>query len=182
MKKLILSSAKGLLILSAAILISPLSSWAQDSESTSFESEKLISASKEIMEAASYCALITLDASGHPEVRTMDPFSPNEEMIVWLGTNIHSRKVGEIRKDPRVTLYYEDPNGNGYVSIQGNASIVSDPENSKKYWKKEWEAFYPDKNSTFALIKVIPKKLEVINYKHGIVGPSNTWAVPQMEF
>jgi general stress protein 26 len=156
--------------------------WAQDTELTVYDRDTLISAAKEIMETARYCALITLDKSGHPQVRTMDPFATSDDMVVWLGTNVTSRKVREIRNDSRVTLYYEAPNGGGYVVLQGNACLKDDPEKTVKYWKEEWDEFYPDKNSTYTLIKVIPKKLEIIYYKHGIIGSSKTWAVPYIEF
>ncbi len=182
MKKYIRCANVGSIILSVVILLCPLRIWAQDTELSNYERDTLITAAKEIMETTRYCALITLDKSGHPQVRTMDPFSPNEDMVVWLGTNINSRKVREIRIDSRVTLYYEAPNGSGYVVIQGNAYLVDDPEKIEKYWKEEWDEFYPDKDSTFSLIKVIPKKLEIIYYKHGITGSSKTWAVPHIEF
>ena len=103
-------------------------------------------------------------------------------MKTWLGTNKDSRKVREIRNDSRVTLYYNAPNGSGYAVIQGNAYLIVDPEKTEKYWKEEWEEFYPDKNATYMLIKVIPERLEVISYMHGITGSTATWAVPSADF
>jgi len=182
MKKNIRYFSARYIILSAVILLCPLMIRAQDTELTNYDRDTLISAAKEIMEAARYCALVTLDLSGYPQVRTMDPFLPGEDMVVWLGTNVNSRKVREIRNDSRVSLYYEAPNGRGYVVIQGNASIINDPEKTERYWKEEWNEFYPDRNSNFALIKVLPNKLEIIDYNHGITGSSNTWAVPHIEF
>jgi general stress protein 26 len=182
MKKYIRNTSAGSIIFSALMLIFPLGIWAQDTELTNYERDTLITAAKEIMESTRYCALITLDKSGHPQVRTMDPFPPDEDLVVWLGTNNNSRKVKEIRNDSRVTLYYEAPNGTGYVVIQGIAFLLDDPEKKVKYWKEEWDSFYPDKNSTYTLIKVIPEKLEVINYKHSITGSSKTWTVPHVEF
>jgi general stress protein 26 len=170
------------IIFSIVMLFCPLGIWAQNAESTNYERSVLISAARELMESTRYCGLITLDKSGHPQVRTMDPFLPGEDMVVWLGTNVNSRKVGEIRHDSRVTLYYEDPNGGGYVVLLGNAYLIDDPEKIGQYWKKEWDEFYPDKGSTFSLIKVIPKKLEIISYRHGITSSLNTWAVPYVEF
>ena len=61
---------------------------------------ELIATAREIMTAARYCALITLDSSGRPQARTVDPFPPDENMVVWLGTNPRSRKVAEIRRNP----------------------------------------------------------------------------------
>jgi len=182
MKKHIRYTGVESIIISVIIFLCPLGIWAQDTELTNYERDSLITAAKEIMETTRYCALITLDKSGHPQVRTMDPFLPKEDMVVWLGTNINSRKVREIRNDSRVTLYYEAPNGTGYVVIQGIAYIIDDPEKTVKYWKEEWDSFYPDKNSTYTLIKVIPEKLEIIDYKHGITGLSEIWTVPYVEF
>lgn len=182
MKKYLRDASVGSIIFFVIILLCPLRIWAQDTEVTTYERDTLISAAKEIMETTRYCALITLDKSGHPQVRTMDPFSPNEDMVVWLGTNKNSRKVSEIRIDSRVTLYYEAPNGSGYVVIQGMAYLIDNSEKIRKYWKEEWDSFYPDKNSTYTLIKVIPEKLEIIYYKRGITGASKTWTVPHIEF
>jgi general stress protein 26 len=182
MKKYIRFTSIKLMVFSVMMLIWPMGICAQDHDLINYERDTLISVAKGIMEATRYCALVTLDNSGHPQVRTMDPFMPENDMVVWLGTNINSRKVSEIRNDSRVTLYYEAPNGTGYVVVQGNASLIDDPKKLTKYWKEEWESFYPDKDSTYMLIKVIPEKLEIIDYMHGITGSSKTWKVPYVDF
>ncbi|GAG99038.1 unnamed protein product [marine sediment metagenome] len=81
--------------------------------------QRLIEAAKEIMTAAGNCALITLDDEGVPRVRAMDPFAPEDDLTVWFGTNSRSRKVDQIKKDPRVSLYYLDKDASGYVIIHG---------------------------------------------------------------
>jgi len=182
MKKLIGCSRAGMIIFSVILLFCPLTIQAQENESRAFERETIITAAKEIMKASRYCALITLDKSGHPQVRTMDPFMPGEDMVIWLGTNKNTRKVAEIRNDSRVTLYYEAPQGGGYVVVKGKAHLKDGPEELEKYWKEEWDEFYPDKTRSFTLIQVVPEKLEIINYKQGITGFSKTWKVPYLEF
>jgi general stress protein 26 len=144
--------------------------------------ESLIATAREIMKTARYCALITLDSNGRPHARTMDPFPPDEQMIVWLGTNPKSRKVAEIRRNHRVTLYYFDREGQAYVTISGLARIVSDPKEKTKHWKDEWKDFYPDREWGYSLIAVIPEKLEVISNKKGIIGNSVTWTPPAIAF
>lgn len=170
------------LIFSALMLLSPMGIRAQDNEEAQYEPDTLISAAKELMKTARYCALITLDKYGHPQVRTMDPFPPEDNMVVWLGTNTNSRKVKEIRNDSRVSLYYEAPDATGYVVIQGRAYLKDDPENITKHWKEEWDRFYPDKSSMFMLIKVVPEKLEIIDYTNDINASPLTWTVPNLEF
>lgn len=170
------------IILFVIAILCPVTIWAQNTEVPHYERDTLISAAKEIMETSRYCALVTLDNSGHPQARTMDPFLPEEDMVVWMGTNKNSRKVRELRNDSRVTLYYEAPNGSGYLVIQGMAELIDDPEAKERYWKEEWDRFYPDKESSYTLIKVTPEKLEIIYYSRGITGASETWTVPYAEF
>ena len=182
MKKCIRIAGAGALVCSVFIFLCPSGIWAQDAEMDPYDRNALISAARELMETARYCALITVDNSGHPQVRTMDPFSPDEDMVVWMGTNVNSRKVEEIRDDSRVTLYYEAKNGGGYVVLKGNGYLINDPEKVETHWKAEWDQFYPDKYSTFTLIKVIPEELEIIDYRHGITSSSSTWSVPHLKF
>jgi general stress protein 26 len=136
---------------------------------------------REVMEAADYAALITLDAEGHPRARVMDPFPPEDDMSVWLATNPLSRKVEQIQADDRVTLYYFDDVGLGYVTLMGTARLVDDPEEKARRWKPGWEAFYPDRDSSYLLIQVRPHRMEVISVKHGLDGDPDTWTPPGFE-
>jgi general stress protein 26 len=144
--------------------------------------QEIKSAAKQMMETSRYCALITLDETGQPDTRIMDPFLPGDDMVIWFGTNLNSRKIRQIKNDLRVTLYYQSPNGVGYTVIKGKAYLVEDTLKKQTYWKKEWSGFYSDNRSNYTLIKIIPDKLEILDYQHGITGDSNTWAVPFVEF
>lgn len=137
---------------------------------------------REIMTQASYCALITMDSKGEPDVRTMDPLPPTDEMVVWLGTNPKSRKVQQIQNNSVVTLHYFDQSNPGYVTIRGIAEIVSSAKEKEEHFKSEWEPFYPDKEDGFLLIKVVPVWLELISSKDGMIGDSITWKAPRIEF
>lgn len=142
--------------------------------------QSLIATAREIMKTARYCALITLDSNGRPQARTMDPFPPEENMVVWLGTNPNSRKVREIRRHPRVSLYYFVRDDQAYVTISGTARIVSDAREKARYWKDEWKDFYPDRN--YLLIAVTPAKLEIVSVKHSITGDPIEWTPPAVTF
>ncbi len=154
----------------------------QNLQQPNTKNDSLIVVAREIMKAARYCALITVDESGQPHARTMDPFWPEDDMVIWFGTNPNSRKVKHIRHDPRVVLYYFDSDGLGYVSIAGSARLVNDPKEKALRWKKEWQAFYPDRDSSYLLIAIDPKKLEVVSEKHNITGDLKTWTPPAVKF
>jgi general stress protein 26 len=155
---------------------------AQEAAEATPSRDSLIAAAREIMEASRYCALVTLDASGHPRVRTMDPFLPDDNMVIWFGTDRRTRKVQEIANDARVTLYYQAPATDGYVTVRGMARLVDDPAEKAARWKPEWGQFYPDRETTYLLIAVTPERLEIVSYSRGIVGDPDTWQPDFVEF
>ncbi|HEV7746913.1 MAG TPA: pyridoxamine 5'-phosphate oxidase family protein [Pyrinomonadaceae bacterium] len=144
--------------------------------------DELITAARETMVAARYCALITQGSSGHPQARALDPFPPDENMVVWLGTNPRSRKVAAIRRNRHVTLYYFDREAQAYVTIYGIARLVDDPKSKQKWWKDEWNAFYHDREKDYLLISVTPLRLELVNVTKGILGDPQSWKPPSVRF
>ena len=164
------------------ILSYPAKIFSLENQNSSYNRDSLISAAKEVMIEIRFCALITLDDAGLPQVRTMDPFAPDSDMIVWFGTNKNSRKVKEIRNNSKATLYYQASGARGYVVLSGDAYLVDDPDLKLKYWKSEWKSFYPESRENYTLIKFVPVKLEIIDYKHNITGDPITWNVPNIRF
>ena len=179
-----MKTPKGLVCIAIITLLSlPFSGLGQIAEQGSANADqRLIEAAKEIMNSEGSCALISIDDEGAPRVRAMDPFSPEEDLTVWFGTNSKSRKVDQIKKDPRVTLYYLDEDASGYVIIQGVARLVNDPKEKEKRWKFEWEAFYPDKTEDYLLIEVTPIWMEVLSPPRGISADPLTWQPPAVNF
>lgn len=142
---------------------------------TATADEKVLAIAREIMHSAKTCALITLDNEGRPRVRAMDPFAPEKDLSVWLGTNANSRKVSQLKKDSRVTLYYLDKDETGYVMLHGTAKLVNSENAKAKYWKKKWEAFYPKNRENYLLIYVSPEWVEVSSAPRGLHGDTKTW-------
>ena len=141
----------------------------------------LISAARAIMQAAPQAALITVDAKGRAQSRTMDVAPPDDEMVVWLATNPRSRKVDEIRQNPSVTLYYFDPAAPGYVSLLGHARLVDTPEARERHWQSRWDAFYASRSDAL-LIEVVAEQLEVVNIARGVEVEPETWQPPTVRF
>jgi len=123
-----------------------------------------------------------LDENGLPMARAMDPFFPEQDFTIWFGTNPNSRKVKQIKNNPVVTLYYLDKDASGYVVIHGTAQLVDDANEKATHWKEAWNAFYPDKNKDYLLIKVTSNWMEVLSATHGINGDSKTWETPIVVF
>jgi general stress protein 26 len=151
---------------------------AQNAKPRLIQSDSLIAAAREIIGLQKYCALVTLDSTGRPNVRTMNPFPPEDDMTVWIATNSRSRKASDIRHNPAVCLYYADHGrATGYVSISGKAYLVDDMNEKLKRKREYWTQAFPDWKYLL-LIKVVPEKIEVINYRHGLVNDTLTWKPP----
>ncbi|WP_298780493.1 pyridoxamine 5'-phosphate oxidase family protein [uncultured Polaribacter sp.] len=137
---------------------------------------------KEVMNNAKNCALITVDSVGVAHVRTMDPFFPEEDFTVWMGTNPKSLKVKQIQKNPKVTLYYFDTKSVSYVTLQGVAKIVNAQSKKEKFWKKEWKNYYKNRTLDYVLIQFTPNKATIISEKYNVLGDSITWKTPELNF
>lgn len=143
--------------------------------------DELVAAARKVMTSQTYCALITLDASGRPSVRTMNPFPPEDDLTVWFATNDRSRKVAEMRANPRVTLYYADhAKASGYVSLSGRAVLVDDKAEILKRKRAYWDTSFPGLKN-LVLVKVVPEKLDVLNYEGKIVVDPVTWRTPSID-
>jgi general stress protein 26 len=148
----------------------------------SINKDSIISAASEIIKETTYCALVTIDSTGQPQIRTMNPFPVNNELITWFATSRTSRKVREIKNNPKVSVYYADhTTAKGYVAITGIAEVIDNKELLLKMKRDYWESI-PNWQNRFVLIKVVPKTLDVINYKHGLNNDPNTFRAPSITF
>jgi len=144
--------------------------------------DTVILAAHEIINETTYCGLVTVDSLGQPQIRTMNPFPVKEDFVIWFATARTSRKVREIKNNPKVCVYFANHlTAKGYVNINGYASVIDNRElliqMKRDYWNgiKGWQ----DK---FVLIKIIPKSIEIINYKHGLNNDPNTFKAPTISF
>jgi len=163
------------------ILVSALLLALQPSESQSTViRDTIMLAAREIIQETTYCALVTIDSTGQPQIRTMNPFPQNDEFITWFATSRTSRKAKEIKNNPRVCVYYADHvSAKGYVNITGTAEIIDNKELLLKMKREYWNGI-PDWQNKFVLIKVVPVSLEVINYKHGLNNDPDTFKAPSI--
>lgn len=138
--------------------------------------QSILNTANEIIENAGHTSLLTIDELGQPRARVMEILEPEQNLVIWMGTNPRSRKVVQIRENSKVTLHFFDKTTMGYVSLMGDAYIVNDSITKSQKWKPGWEQFYKNRKSDFMLIKFIPETLELIGMQAGYLGDSSTWA------
>ena len=145
----------------------------QDKVQQEISRDSLLTVAQTIIDSARCRILITVDENGKPQARTMSPFPPEENMVIWLGTNPRSRKVKQIKNNPNVMVYYYDTKGASYVSVAGQARIVNDPDKRAQYWKKGWTRYYPDPEKDYTLVEVTPERLEICSFKYKLFWDSS---------
>jgi general stress protein 26 len=163
----------GLALLSAMALPSA----AQSPPAPAPSRANIAAGAKDIIEKARYATLITIGLDGHPQARIVDPMTTDANFITWIATNPLTRKVNEIRRNPRVTLLYFDTTSSSYVTLIGRAALVTDDAEKAKHWKDEWSPFYEtrDGKRDVTLIRLTPSRLEVVSPGRGLVGDPRTW-------
>jgi len=177
MKKMIVLFILGLLV-SASV-----SSYSTLNGQTSVNRDTVILAAHEIINETTYCGLVTIDSSGQPQIRTMNPFpGVKDDFVIWFATSRTSRKVGEIKNNPKVCVYFANHvNAKGYVNVNGSATVIDDRELLIKMKRDYWNGM-PNWQDIFVLIKIIPNSIEVINYKHGLNNDPATFKAPGIRF
>ena len=144
--------------------------------------DTIILAAHEIINETTYCGLVTIDSLGQPQIRTMNPFPVKDDFVIWFATSRTSRKVREIKNNPKVCVYFANHlTAKGYVNINGSALVIDNRELLIQMKRDYWNGIqgWQDK---FVLIKIIPKSLEIINYKHELNNDPNTFKAPTISF
>ena len=143
----------------------------------------ILKAARALMLADSNVAVVTVDSTGQPRVRTTKAFvspavpgNPAKGVTVWIMTRLGTRKVDQMRKHPQVTLYFNSDERVEYATIMGTAVIHTDAENpeAKAFYKDGYaEFFWPDFPRDFVMIEVKPRWLEYLGPT--VAGHPETW-------
>lgn len=145
---------------------------------------EVLTAARDIMQAARYATLVTIGIDGQPQARIVDPFVAEPDFTVWVGTNALTRKVADIRRDARVTLLYFNAERGEYVTLIGHARLIDDAAEKARRFKDEWTAFYRNgaADESYVLIRIQPVRLEVVSPARGVLNDPKTWRPVIIEF
>jgi general stress protein 26 len=145
---------------------------------------ELLQAAREVIAASRYCFFITSDDSGQPQARLMQQFPPDDHFTIWMGTNPRSRKVVQLRANPRATVACSDADGPGYVTLTGRARLVDSLPELRKRWRPDWDAHFPGgpEGPNYILIEFSPARLEIVSGRHKIGVEPNSPRPPALLF
>ena len=90
-----------------------------------------------------YAMLTTANEQGHLHARPMYTQEPDASGVLWFFTDKESAKVHEVRRDAQVCVAYGHPGDNLYVSVTGQAKLVSDRAKIDELWTENLTAWFP---------------------------------------
>ena len=108
--------------------------------------------------------LATCDGT-QPRVRPVAPIV-EDDLSVWVATHCSSRKVQQIRENPRICLaFMEHPGGDKVAIASGEAEMVEDLNAKKRVWKLatfDLSRFFPQgpEPPEFCLLRIKLEKIE----------------------
>jgi len=144
----------------------------------------------ELMETSKAAYLTTIDSEGYPITRAMFNLRNKEqfpefsefyngldnEYEIYISTNTSSSKFDHITENPKIAVYYCEPDDFKGVMFGGNVEIIDDINIKKKIWLDWWTKYYlkglndPD----YTLLRLKPKiaefysNLQKTQFKPGI--------------
>lgn len=119
----------------------------------------------DIMKENSLHAYLATCDTDQPRVRLVSPIV-EDDMSIWVTTHSTSRKVKQIRQNPKICLVFvEHPRGDKAAIVIGEAEIIANLEEKKRVWKLatfDLSEHFPNgpDSDEFCLLKIIIKRIE----------------------
>ena len=126
-----------------------------------------------LMDAADAVYLATIAAQG-PRLRALvnlrradlypvpSRTARTDDFTVYLSTSRASDKIAEITADPRVSVYYSEPQTYHGVMLCGIAEVLDDPALKAALWSEDWRIYWPDgaANPDYVVVRIRPDEIK----------------------
>ncbi len=111
-----------------------------------------------LMETADVAYLGTIDGDGFPQTRAMvnlrnkaqfsgltSAFEEHQEdMLIYVTTGTASDKFKQIKANPKVSVYFCNPQKIQGLLLAGEMELVTDMDIKKQLWQDDWKIHYPN--------------------------------------
>jgi general stress protein 26 len=113
---------------------------------TAAEIDRFLAAARETIAEVRFCWLATRATDGGTNARAVQVQAGAAGSDEWTRRFVvrrESRKVAEMRLDPRVTLAYQHSSGDAYVALGGEAFLLDDKAEMRALWPVGADARFP---------------------------------------
>jgi len=146
--------------------------------------------SLELIETSKAAYLTTIDFEGYPITRAMFNLKNKEQFpefskffskqdnkfAIYISTNTSSSKVEQIKKNPKISVYFCDPENFKGVMFGGEVEIIEDMEIKRNIWLEWWTKYYLEglEDPDYTLLRLNPKtaqfyyRLQKVQFSPGV--------------
>ncbi len=127
---------------------------------------QFLDAARETIAAVPVCWLATRSLEGGTNARAVSSSAGPPRSDEWTRRFLvrrSSRKVGEMRAAPLVTLAFQHPSGDRYIALGGRATIIEDVAEMRTMWSSDLDARFPPgfADANMIVIQVDVDRIEV---------------------
>jgi general stress protein 26 len=116
----------------------------------------------ELMKGIRFAMFTTVEEDGTLHSRPMATQEVEFDGDLWFFTHISAPKVWETQQHRQVSVTFEDPGKNKFISTSGVAQLILDREKMQQLWKPALKVFFGQglEDPDLGLIKVSVEKAE----------------------
>lgn len=129
------------------------------------DKEKVEKHITEIISGTNHAVLATI-AGDEPWVRYVMTFNVEDTFKLQISTALKSRKVEQIKKNPKVHLTMGSAPGEEmgpYLQYAGTAAVKCDEKTKKEHWHDDLKMYFKGpEDPNYCVIEVEPRRIEVM--------------------
>jgi general stress protein 26 len=96
-----------------------------------------------LIESSPIAMLGSVDGKGFPNIKAMLNMEHEGLKTIWFSTNTSSKRVAQVRKNPKVCVYYVDQEKFRGLMLVGTVEVLQDPASRQRLWRPGFEKYYP---------------------------------------
>ncbi len=128
---------------------------------------------RNLMAEMPVCYLTSIDADGYPHTTAMlnlccakqypsllelheDPEAP---FLLYMSTGTQSNKTARMQANPKVSVYFCDPERIVGLMLGGEIEIITDRALKSRIWQEGWTIYYPNgpQGPEYGILRLVPK-------------------------
>ncbi|MBA7587398.1 hypothetical protein ES708_29427 [subsurface metagenome] len=107
------------------------------------DKQEAINEGLKLIDQSKICLLGTNGEDGFPNIKAMMNIKHEGMKKIWLSTNTSSKRVQQLKKDNRASVYYVDESNFKGLMLTGTIQILQDLQSRQMLWDEGSEKYYP---------------------------------------
>jgi general stress protein 26 len=95
-----------------------------------------------LVDRSEVAMLGTVSAEGEPNIKALSKVATEGIRDVWFITHSSTRRVAQIRNDPRACVYFLDAARFQGLMLVGKVEIHQDAETRRRMWQPQYEHYF----------------------------------------